>query len=121
VRRNPFSNDAFDKTFIVIWAKGVTGERVEHREIVEFLKEVLRLCGNMFDVEMIWLKNAEPEASPEDGKYQLVTKAKLDKHVLECLKPIAERYGLEMKKQDDLWIFAKDTKAHRVAFSSNEA
>jgi hypothetical protein len=121
LRWGSFLHEAFDKTFIVIEAKGVTGGRVKHREIVEFLKEILRECGNMFVVDMIWLRNAELGASPEDAKYQLVIKAKLDKHTLECIKPIAGRYGLEMKKQEDLWIFAKDTKTHRLAFSSNEA
>lgn len=121
MRRIFFSRQTFDKTFIVTEAKGVTGGRVKHKEIVEFLKEILRECGNMFVVDMIWLRNAEPGTSPEDAKYQLVIKAKFDRHTLECIKPIAERYGLEMKKQEDLWIFARDTKTSRLAFSSNEA
>ena len=116
------SHQTFDKSFIVTRVNlGFTGGRVKRKEVVEFLKEILRECGELFVIEMIWLRNTEPEASPENSKYQLVIKAKLDRHAVECIKPIADRYGLEMDKQEDLWVFAKDTKTfNKFALSSNK-
>jgi hypothetical protein len=94
---------------------------VKRREAVEFLREILRECGESLAIDLVWLSKSEPEASPEDQEYQLVLKATLSRRDLDCIKLIAERFGLLMEKQEGLWIFAKDTKtSEKLAFSRNK-
>ena len=87
-------------------------------EILEFLKEVLRLCGDELVVEMVWLRGLESEPLNDDA-YQLVLKAILDEAAIECLKPIVQRFGMRMKQEDGNWVFTKSkNSSKRVFFAS---
>ena len=89
-------------------------------EIVDILREILRVCGHVIKVEMIWLKGVPDGDGIEDGKYQIVMRAIFDKDAVACLLPINEKYKLEMKQEDDLWIFTKEKNgSKRVAPSAS--
>ena len=95
---------------------------MKRRNVVEMLKELLIECKDLFVIDMVWLRNTAPETSPEDSEYELVFKATLDKKAVDCIEPIAGKYGLELKKKEDLWFFEEATRtARKLAFSSNEA
>ena len=89
-------------------------------EIVDILREILRVCGHTIKVEMIWLKGMPESNGIEDGKYQIVMRAKFDKEAIACLLPLNERYGLKMWQEGNLWIFTKgENGSKRVAPSAS--
>ena len=95
-------------------------ERMKRWEIVDILREILRVCGDRINVEMVWLKGVDEQSTIDDGKYQIVMKATFDQAALACLKPLNEKYGLKMRKEDGLWTFTKGTdNAEKLASSAS--
>ena len=89
-------------------------------EIVDILREILRICGDKIKVEMVWLKGETDRAGIDDGKYQIVMRAVFDEAALACIKPLNEKYGLKMKQERDLWIFTKEANgSERVVASAS--
>ncbi len=89
-------------------------------EIIDILREILRVCGPKIDVKMVWLKGVPEQAGIDKGVYQIVMRANLDKEALACVEPINEKYGLKMKQENDLWIFTKgENGSERVAPSAS--
>ena len=90
-------------------------------EIVDILREILRVCGARIKVEMVWLKGATEHASIDDGMYKIVMKATMDEGALACLKPLNEKYGLKMEQENGLWVFTKAASAAEKVASSASA
>jgi hypothetical protein len=89
-------------------------------EIIDILKEILRVCGPHIDVKMVWLKGEPEQAGIEKGTYQIVIRATFDEEAIACVQPINEKYGLKMKQEDGLWIFTKgENGSERVAPSAS--
>jgi len=89
-------------------------------EIVDILREILRVCGDKIKVEMVWLKGETDHAGIDNGKYQIVMRAVFDEAALACIKPLNEKYGLKMKQERGLWIFTKGANGfERVVASAN--
>ena len=89
-------------------------------EIVDILREILRVCGDKIKVEMVWLKGETDHAGIDNGKYQIVMRAVFDEAALACIKPLNEKYGLKMKQEHGLWTFTKGTNGYeRVVASAN--
>jgi hypothetical protein len=76
-------------------------------ELMEYLKEVLSVCGESIVMEMVWLNKTESAASGKEDNYQLIIKSGSVTLDHECLIPIIEKFGMKMKKQGGLWIFSK--------------
>ncbi len=57
-------------------------------EIINILRETLRVCGPRFNVEMVWLKGVPELAGIDNGKYQIVMRAIFDEEALACVGPI---------------------------------
>jgi len=87
-------------------------------EIVDILREILRVCGDKIKVEMVWLKGETDHAGIDDGKYQIVMRAVFDEAALACIEPLNEKYGLKMKQEAGLWIFTKGTNGSEWLVSS---
>lgn len=77
-------------------------------ELMEFLKEVLSVCGESIIMEMVWLNKTESAASGKDDGYQLVIKSSSMTLDQENLIPVIEKFGMKMKKQGELWILFKN-------------
>jgi hypothetical protein len=76
---------------------------------VEFLKEVLRVCGESIIMEMVWLDKISAGSKADQENYQLVIKSRNELSGQEHLTKIIEKYGLKMEKQDDtLWFFSRN-------------
>ena len=91
-------------------------------EIIDILREILRICGPHIEVEMVWLKGIPESAGIDNGTYQIVMRATFDKVALACVEPIKAKYGLEMTQNDGLWIFTKkENGSETVAQSANAA
>ena len=89
-------------------------------EILDILKEILRVCGSRIDVKMVWLKGVPEQAGIDIGTYQIVMRATFDEEAIACVEPINEKYGLKMKQEDGLWIFTKgENGSERVAPSAS--
>jgi len=82
--------------------------------IIDILKEILRACGNLIDVEMVWLRGIPENAGIDNGKYEIVIRAKFDNRALACVTPVNERFRLKMRQEDDLWIFSRESGFERV-------
>ena len=76
-------------------------------EIIDILKEILRVCGPHINVEMVWLKGVPENAGLSNGSYQILMRVTFDEYALACLEPLKEKYGLKMDQDDGLWIFTK--------------
>jgi hypothetical protein len=81
---------------------------LKRSELVEFLKEVLRVCGESIAMEMVWLNKTESVASSEDENYQLFIKLSSGTLDQECLNRAIEKFGLKMRKEGELWIFSRN-------------
>ncbi len=57
-------------------------------EIIDILREILRVCGPRINVEMVWLKGVPELAGIDNGKYQIVMRAIFDEEALACVGPI---------------------------------
>jgi hypothetical protein len=91
-------------------------------EIIDILREILRVCGPHINVEMVWLKGIPENAGINNGKYQILMRATFDDEALACVEPIKEKYGLKMTRDDGLWIFTKkENGSERVAPSASAA
>jgi hypothetical protein len=91
-------------------------------EIIDVLREILRVCGPHINVEMVWLKGMPESAGIDNGVYQIVMRANFDKEALACVEPINEKYRLKMERDDDLWIFTKqENGSTKVAPSASAA
>ena len=90
-------------------------------EIVDILREILRVCGHVIKVEMIWLKGNPEGDGIEDGKYQIVMRAKFDEDAIACLQPINKKYGLKMREEQGLWIFTKKANGSKRVVPSASA
>jgi hypothetical protein len=89
-------------------------------EIIDILREILRVCGPHVDVKMVWLRGMPERAGIDKGAYQIVLRANLDEEAIACVAPINEKYGLKMTQEDDLWIFTKgENGSQRVAPSAS--
>ena len=89
-------------------------------EIVDLLREILRVCGDKIRVEMVWLKGEIEHAGIDDANYQIVVRAVFDEAALACIKPLNEKYGLKMKQERGLWIFTKGANgSERVVASAS--
>jgi hypothetical protein len=80
-------------------------------DLMEFLKEVLCVCGESIIMEMIWLNKPESLIGTEDEDYQLVIKSSSGLSGQECFNQIIEKYRLKMEKQGDLWVFSRNENA----------
>ncbi len=88
-------------------------------EIIDILREILRVCGPHIDVKMVWLKGVPEHAGIENGTYQIVIRATFDEEAIVCVEPIIEKYGLKMSQDDGLWIFTKgENGSKRLATSA---
>ena len=90
-------------------------------EIVDILREILRVCGDKIKVEMVWLKGETVHTGIDYGKYQIVMSAIFDEDALACIKPLNEKYGLKMKQERGLWIFTKGANGSEKFISSTNA
>jgi hypothetical protein len=81
---------------------------VKRLEVLGFLKEVLRVCGESILIEMAWLRKITQASNCEDENYQLVIRAILKEEDLKCVRPIAAKFGMEMKQHGEIWIFSKN-------------
>ena len=97
---------------------GLGDMHMKRWEIIDILREILRVCGDKIKVEMVWLKGENDHAGIDDGKYQIVMRAIFDEAALACIKPLNEKYGLKMKQEDGLWIFTKRTNGSEMLVSS---
>jgi len=89
-------------------------------EIIDILKEILRVCGSHIDVKMAWLRGVPERAGIDNGTYQIVMRATFDEEGLTCVESVKEKYGLKMKQEDGLWIFTKgENGSERVAPSAS--
>jgi len=89
-------------------------------EIVDLLREILRVCGDKIRVEMVWLKGETEHAGIDDANYQIAMRAVFDEAALACIKPLNEKYGLKMKQERGLWIFTKGANgSERVVASAS--
>jgi hypothetical protein len=77
-------------------------------EIIDILREILRVCGDKIKVEMVWLKGETKHAGIDDDKFQIVMSAIFDEAAIACIKPITEKYGLKMKHERGFWVFIKE-------------
>ena len=90
-------------------------------EIVDILREILRICGDKIKVEMVWLKGENDHAGIDDGKYQIVMRAVFDEAALACIKPLNEKYGLKMKQERGFWVFTKGANGSESVVASASA
>ena len=90
-------------------------------EIVDILREILRVCGDKIKVEMVWLKGETVHAGIDDGKYQIMMSVIFDEDALACIKPLNEKYRLKMKQERGLWIFTKGANGSEKFISSTNA
>ena len=91
-------------------------------EIIDILREILRVCGPLINLEMVWLKGVPESAGIGNGTYQIVMRATFDEKALACVEPIKEKYGLKMTRDDGLWIFTKkENGSETVAPSASAA
>jgi len=90
-------------------------------EIIDILREILRVCGPKINVRMVWLKGVPEKAGIDNGSYQIVIKATLDEEALACVQPINTKYGLKMTQKDDLWIFTKRENGSETVTTSASA
>jgi hypothetical protein len=82
---------------------------LKRQDLVEFLKEVLRVCGDSIIMEMVWLDKISAGSKADKENYQLVIKSRNELSGQEHLTKIIEKYGLKMEKQDDnLWFFSRN-------------
>ena len=89
-------------------------------EIIDILREILRVCGPRIDVKMVWLKGVSEHAGIDNGTYQIVMRATFDEEAIACVAPINEKYGLKMTQENGLWIFTKgENGSERVAPSAS--
>ena len=75
---------------------------------MEFLREVLRVCGESIIMEMVWLNKTSADSVTEEANYQLIIKSSSELSGEECLSQIIERYGLKMEKQNYFWVFSRN-------------
>jgi hypothetical protein len=80
---------------------------VKRLEALQFLREILKVCGESIIVEMAWLRKITKSSDGEDENYQLVIQATLKEEDLKCIRPITAKFGVEMKLQGEIWIFSK--------------
>ncbi len=89
-------------------------------EIIDILREILRVCGPHIDVKMVWLKGVPEHAGIENGTYKIVMRGTFDEEAIACVGPVNEKYGLKMTQDDGLWIFTKrENGSERVALSAS--
>jgi hypothetical protein len=81
--------------------------RLKRVDIMDFLNEVLRVCGESVTMDIVWLKKTETAISAEEADYQLVVKSSRGLSDEECLNQIVEKFGMKMEKQGEFWIFSK--------------
>ena len=94
--------------------------KMKRWEIIDILREILRVCGHRIKVEMVWLKGVPERSGIDNGEYQIVMRATFDEEALACVTPINEKYGLKMRQEDGLWIFTKEKNgSERVAPSAS--
>ncbi|MGA3058927.1 MAG: hypothetical protein ABSD92_01010 [Candidatus Bathyarchaeia archaeon] len=79
---------------------------MKRSDLMKFLKEVLRVCGESIIMEMVWLNKTSSDSVTKEEDYQLVIKSSIELSDQECLNQIIEKNGLKMKKQGDLWVFS---------------
>jgi hypothetical protein len=77
-------------------------------ELIEFLKEVLRVCGESIAMEIVWLNKTESAVSSGDENYQLVVKSSSGRLDQDCLNRIVQKFGMKVRKEGELWIFSRD-------------
>ncbi len=82
---------------------------MKRAELIDFLKEVLRVCGESIIMEMIWLKRNSSGDSPyyQGEDYSLVVHTGSNLSNNECLNEINERFGTKVRKQGEFWVFSK--------------
>ena len=91
-------------------------------EIIDILREILRVCGSLINVEMVWLKGVPESAGIGNGTYQIVMRATFTKEALACVKPVMEKYELKVERDDGLWIFTKkEDGSEKLAQSASAA
>lgn len=79
---------------------------MKRQDLMEFLKEVLRVCGDLNLIEMVWVKKADSIKSQKQDDYQLVIKSTSSLDQEECLTQVNEKFRMKMEKQGDLWLFS---------------
>jgi hypothetical protein len=91
-------------------------------EIIDILREILRVCGPHINVEMVWLKGIPESAGIGNGTYQIVMRAVFDEEGLACVGPINEKFGLKMEQDNGSWIFTKkENGSEKVTKSASAA
>ena len=86
-------------------------------EIVDFLKEILKACGESIAFEMLLVKS-EGSMAIHEGNFKLVWKAQFDEITLKCVEDVAKKFNVDMKKENDLWVFGKASNVKNVTFSA---
>jgi hypothetical protein len=86
-------------------------------EIVDFLKEILRACGESIAFEMILVKG-EGSMAIDEGNFKLLWKAQLDEITLKCVEDVAKKFNVDMKEENGLWVFGKANNVKNVTFSA---
>jgi hypothetical protein len=79
---------------------------LKRQDLMEFLKEVLRVCSDLNLIEMVWVKKADSIKSQKQDDYQLVIKSTSSLDQEECLTQVNEKFRMKMEKQGDLWLFS---------------
>lgn len=83
---------------------------MKREELIEFLKEVLHVCGESVVMEMVWLEKAVETSGIAEEKYHLVIRSNSDLSDDDCLGRIIEKFGLKLEKKAGLWVLS-DNKA----------
>lgn len=89
---------------------------MKRSELVEFLRDVLRVCGESVQMEVVWLKKTEGLAFDDDD-YELFVKSSSGTMDHACLVPLLEKFGMKVEKQGDVWVFQKKRQMSRRAAS----
>lgn len=77
-------------------------------ELVDFLKEVLHVCGESAVMEMVWMEKTAETSVIEEEQYLLVIRSSCDLSNDDCLKGVIEKFGLKLEKKAGLWILSEN-------------
>jgi hypothetical protein len=82
---------------------------VERYEILGFLEDVLRTCGESMGITAAWLRPICQKSceNKERNAYLLVFKANLSDYESQLLNPILLRHNLAMTREQGQWVVSR--------------
>jgi hypothetical protein len=103
--KSDFSEKLILHRLLIRISKG--GKWVDRVELISFLKEVLRVCGESVTIEIARLEKISSTVNTQDEDFQLVLGSGSDLPKMKCLNQVVEKFGMKMEKQGEFWIFSK--------------